>query len=92
MTTPPTPSAKKSPWYARLFEASVTCALFIAFYIPIAWLWFQILPGKDIFLMGDSFLAGLVTGFFSWLLFLSLGMVWFGASSTQDSLFPKNNE
>lgn len=71
----------------KIAAACVAGAIMMCIYIPMSWLFFQFTPEKPMFEMGNTFVAGSVSGFVSALfLTLGIGSVIAGLNSIADSI------
>jgi len=71
----------------KLAAACVSSAIMMCIFIPMSWLFFQFTPEKPIFEMGNTFVAGYLTGLVGTLFFtIGLGSVIAGFNSITDSI------
>ena len=71
----------------KIAAACVAGAIMMCIYIPMSWLFFQFTPEKPIFEMGNTFVAGSVSGFVgAMFLIFGIGSIFVGLNSISDSI------
>lgn len=74
MTTPTTPSA-----FLKFTKKIINASIVISVYIPIYWLWFQILPSNKILNIKFGYTMMFASGFISaFFLLFTYGLVFYG--------------
>ena len=71
----------------KIAAACVASIIMMCIYLPMSWLFFQFTPEKPMFEMGNTFIAGSITGFVGSLFFiLGIGSFIAGLNSIADSI------